>query len=289
MKRTLLDLTQNILGAMNSDEVNSIGDTVESSQVAEAIRTTYFNILGRAELPEHNKLFQLTGAADVTRPVLMLRPEEGVTKLEWVKYFNTNLLGSSTSGGQQHDTNVDLTTEEIAEGQSGPQFQYVQILDNQTFLDMVNMLNPNESNVKNFMFQDFMSVSEKPDTFLVQYRNDKQPSYCTVVQNYYFIFDSFDNTQDSTLQSSKSQCFGFITPTFTMTDTFVPDLDDWAFPLLLNEAKALAFYELKQTIHPQAEREIDRQWSALQKTKAIVNKPSWFDQLPNFGRRRGTY
>jgi hypothetical protein len=81
-------------------------------------------------------------------------------------------------------------------------------------------------------------------------------------------------------------CQGFITPNWIVQDTFVPDIDDWAVPLLLNEAKAQAFFELKQTIHPHAEREIDRQWVALQKTKAVVNKPSWFDQLPNFGRRK---
>jgi hypothetical protein len=37
-KMTLLEMTQNILSAMNSDEVNSITDTVESLQVAEEIQ-----------------------------------------------------------------------------------------------------------------------------------------------------------------------------------------------------------------------------------------------------------
>jgi len=36
--------------------------------------------------------------------------------------------------------------------------------------------------------------------------------------------------------------------------------------------------------HPQAEREIKRQWGTLQKDKSLVDKPSYFDQLANFGR-----
>lgn len=152
---------------------------------------------------------------------------------------------------------------------------------------MLNSLNTNSSDVGSFQLIDVLVPgAEVPDTFTFNYRNDKQPQFCCCLQNFYFIFDSYDNTQDSTLQTTKTLCSGFITPNWIMSDTFVPDLDDWAVPLLLNEAKAVAFYELKQTINPHAEREIDRQWVSLQKTKAVVNKPSWFDQLPNFGRRK---
>jgi hypothetical protein len=288
VKRTLLDYTQSILSSLNSAEVNSIGDTTESLQVAEILRTTYYNILGRAELPEHQKLFQLTSSGDPTKPVLMFRPNEGVAKLDWVQYFNSNPTGATTGEGQTtHDLDLDLNESDVGlGGASPPAFQYVQILPNEDFLAMVNSLDTTLANVGSFTFSDQLTTSEIKDTFTFNYRNDKQPQFCTIIQNYYFIFDSFDKTQDSTLQTSKTLCQGFITPSWQMVDTFIPDLDDWAVPLLLNEAKAAAFYELKQTIHPHAEREIDRQWVALQKTKAIVNKPSWFDQLPNFGRRK---
>jgi hypothetical protein len=288
MKRTLLDYTQSILSSLNSAEVNSIGDTTESLQVAEILRTTYYNILGRAELPEHDKLFQLTSSGDPTKPVLMFRPNEGVAKLNYVQYFNSNATGSTTGeGSMKHDLDLDLSESDVGlGGASPPAFSYVQILPVEDFIAMVNSLDTTQSNVGSFVFSDQLTTSEIKDNFVFNYRNDKQPQYCCVIQNYYFIFDSFDKTQDSTLQTSKTLCSGFITPSWQMVDTFIPDLDDWAVPLLLNEAKAAAFYELKQTIHPHAEREIDRQWVALQKTKSVVNKPSWFDQLPNFGRRR---
>lgn len=288
MKRTLLDYTQSILSSLNSAEVNSIGDTPESLQVAEILRTTYYNILGRAELPEHEKLFQLTASTDATKPTLMFRPNEGVAKLNYVWYFNTSVLNVLTGGqGIEHDLDLDLPTSLGVGANPPPSYSAVQILPNDQFLQMVNTLDTTASNVGTFVFNDQLYPNtELLDSFNINYRNDKQPQYCTVIQNYYFIFDSYDKTQDSTLQTKKTLCSGFITPTWQAVDNFIPDLDDWAVPLLLNEAKAVAFYELKQTTHPHAEREIDRQWVALQKTKAVVNKPGWFDQLPNFGRRK---
>jgi hypothetical protein len=290
MKRTLLDYTQSILSSLNSDEVNSIGDTNESLQVVEILRTKYYDILGRAELPEHDKLFQLTASGDLTKPVLMYRPNEGVAKLNFVQYFNSNPTGASGTGegSMTHDLDLDLNESDVGLGGANPPaFQDVQVLPNKEFLDMQNSLNTTLSNVGTFVFTDQLyRNTELLDSFNINYINNKQPQYCTVIQNYYFIFDSFDNTQDSTLQTSKTLCSGFVTPAWQNVDNFIPDLDDWAVPLLLNEAKAQAFFELKQTTHPHAEREIDRQWVALQKTKAVVNKPSYFDQLPNFGRRK---
>ena len=99
------------------------------------------------------------------------------------------------------------------------------------------------------------------------------------------IFDGFDSTQDSTLQSSKTMCHGWVLPTFEMADDFIPQLDDKQFPLLLSEAKSLAFFELKQQPHQKAEQEIKRQISSLQKYKSESSKPTDFDQLPNYGRR----
>src|SRR5574343_1099300 len=85
MKLTLLELTQNILSAMDSDEVNSINDTAESRQVAQVIKTTYFNILSRADLPELTKLVQLDASGSALQPTLMLKPSE-VLRVDWIKY-----------------------------------------------------------------------------------------------------------------------------------------------------------------------------------------------------------
>lgn len=254
MKLTVLDLVQNILSSLDSDEVNSISDTVESRQVAQVVKTAYFNIIARADLPEHTGLFTLDASLDPDQPVLMTKPEN-VRHIKWIKY--------------------DTRMEELLD----PQFNYVTIVPLEQYMDMTQRMNPVESNVGSFTL----------NGMLFYFKNDVQPCYCTILNDRYIIFDSYNSVLDTTLQTSKTMVFGSTTPVFLMEDSFVPDLDEQQFPLLLNEAKSLAFMELKQMPHEKAEQESKRQWRTLQRTKDL-EKPHYFDQLPNFGRmgRRAT-
>lgn len=257
MKPALLSMTQSILSSMSSDEINSISDTTESLQITEILKQTYFNILARSKLPMQEELFQLNASTDEALPVLMYRPDN-VAKMDWVKYYDESVSSSP------------------------PQYKYVTILPVTQFIDIVNGFNTDETNVDTFTF----TANNK--SFNFNFKNDRQPQFCTSIENYYVIFDSFDDAVDTTLQASKTECWGEVLPIWSNTDTFVPDLDDQQFPLLLNEAKALAFYELKQQPHAKAEQEARRQWGTLQKDKSLTDKPSYFDQLPNFGRK-GSY
>lgn len=357
MQFTVLDMTQNILSALGSDEVNSISDTTESMQVAQIIKNKYYDIVSRGELPEHEELFQLDPPLNSTTPVLMYVPD-GVSKVEWVKYFDTNTGLTTGSVSYGHGVNVDLppstppwyttssTSNSIGTGtkvftvaddnlsvqlgdkvamSSGanmmfgsvvdyvgyvltinvlskigsgtfsdwsiyenqnsvapPGYQYVTVLPIQQFIDHVNKFDPYDNDTQSFIFTD--SYNNVSNNFTFYYKTNQTPQYCTILSNYSVIFDAFDNTQDTTLQASKTLVLGQIVPTFTMDDNFIPDLDDQQFPLLLNEAKSLAFFELKQQAHTKADQEIKRQWSTVQRNKAVSNKPSYFDALPNFGR-----
>lgn len=251
MKRTLLDLTQNILNSLSSDEVNSISDTTESLQVAEIIKTVYFNIVARSDLTLQEELFQLTASGNVLKPTLMTVPSN-ISEIDWIKYSNTSVTPT--------------------------EYDYVTVLAVQEFIDMVDKFNPTDTTVGS------MSVVFDGPTFTFQYKNNKQPQFCTVIENAYVIFDSYDVAKESTLQTSKTRCWGQVLPTWSNIDSYVPELDDNQFPLLLNEAKSLAFFELKQQPHSKAEQESKRQWGALQRTKALSHKPTYFDALPNFGR-----
>lgn len=353
MKMTLLDLTQNVLSSLSSDEVNSISDTTESMQVAQMVKTKYFDIITRVELPEHEQFIQLDASLDITIPVQMFIPAN-VAEVKWLKYFNssstanfvspshdigfgvvsaTNWSTTSTTSntlglgaktftvlsntlpiivGQTvtaaNGTNImtctvtsyvgfTLVLDSVAMSGSGtftswiiqatgassvPGYQYVTILPVQQFMDMVNKFDPGEVNVDSFTFTE--SVNNMPGTYTFYYKTDRQPCYCTVLSNYNVIFDSYDSTQDSTLQTSKSMAWARIIPTWEMVDSFIPNLDDNQFQLLLNEVKSLAYFELKQSIHSKAEQEAKRQWNIVQKDKSVDNKPSYFDALPNFGR-----
>lgn len=356
MKRTLLDLTQSILSSLSSDEVNSLSDSTEALQVAEIIKSTYFNIISRTTLPSHQQLIQLQPSLDANSPVLMYVPE-GIAKIEWIKYFNSNVADNATTTGL-HDINTDIvsttfwTTTSTTSNSIGlgthtftlaspvptsvgaevsmisgansmlgtvttyvgtsltvnvlsitgtgtfsswtissvagngtlavPGYEYVTIVPIQQFIDTINTLNPVDDNVETFTFSD--TSNNYNGTYTFYYRNDRTPKLCTVLSDYYVIFDSFDATVDSTLQASKSMAFGQVIPTWSMTDTFVPSLNDEQVTLLLNEAKSLAFFELKQQVHAKAEQEARRGWTSIQKKKYTVNSPTDFDALPNFGR-----
>lgn len=296
MKMSLLEMVQNILSALNSDQVNSVSDTPESLQVAEAIKSTYFNMLGRYDLPEHNQFFNLQPSNDLTKPVLMYKPE-GVTRLEWLKYFDSNPADGSAFqtdqyGAYSHDVNTDLEplTEDSCDALNYPGYKEVHIIPIEDFVRLNSALNQTESDVESFTLTLDENTTGTLGTFTFYYFNDRQPMHCCIVGNNYIIFDSYDNTQDSTLQSSKTMAYGWVYPTFQMTDTFIPDLDAQQFPLLLNDAKSLAFYEIKNQPHQKAEEEVSRQVVSLQKWKAIANAPTYFEQLPDFGRRgRGQY
>lgn len=250
MKYTLLELTQNILSRLDSDEVDSISDTVEATQVARIVRNTYFNILTRSNLPEHKKLVQLTSSGSSLQPVLMIRPDN-VQKIDWVKY------------------NVRLATDLI------DRFDYVTILPLTQFLEMTDGLDSSDTSV------DTMVLNGITFTF----SNNMKPTFCTIVDDLYIVFDSYDSGVETTLQTAKTKVFALTVPTFALVDTTIPDLDDVQFPLLLSEATSVAFVDLKQMPNQKAEQESRRNWISLQRTKALKKVPSAFDELPNFGRR----
>jgi len=249
MKLTLLDLTQNILSSMGSDEVNSFSDTVESRQVAEVIKTSYYNIISRLQLPEHKIMFSLEASGDLDAPVLMYVPAN-ISAIEWVRYD---------------------TTETALEPVYTPMLR----LNLTDFIDNMNQTSIDDANIASMVLNQY--------TF--RYATNTMPRYYTVIQDRYVVFDGYDITIDDTLQESKTQCLGLQSPTFLLEDDFIPELDENKFPLLLNEAKALAFYEFKQMPHERAEQEVRRQWRSNQHNKHIT-KPDYLGELPDFGRTR---
>lgn len=353
MKRTVLDMVQEILSSLSSDEVNSISDTAESMQVASILKTVFNNITARGDFGEHSQMFQLNASEGIGLPTLMTKPDS-ISRIEWIKYYNQDDGAFDTipsHAGKDHDINTDIQNTNIVEtgqvstsaaslvgsksltfnstptwinvGQSVTDltnsaaipvnttvtattyntvtisnavvspgvssgdiisfsplnfpifYEYVTILPIVQFLDMVNTFNPDDDDVDTYSFQNIN----------LRYKNDKKPQYCTVLQDYYILFDSYQALLDDTLQSSKTLCFGQLLPVFNLVDTFIPNLDDKQFPLLVNEAKTWAWYELKQMPHQKSEQEAKRQWAVAQKNKSIVNKPTYFEALPDFGRR----
>lgn len=251
-KQTLLSMTQDILSSLDGGEVNSINDNVEAQQVARIIRSCYNTINSRANLPEHYDLFELDASGSATKPTLMTLPST-VTAIEWVKYNS------------------------IADGEDDANFRLVTLLPLSQFLDRMHGLRTSDDNVGSFEYGEATYY----------YQDDKAPEFYTSPDDSTLIFDSFDAEVDTTLQKSKTLCYGELSPVFLLTDTYIPDLDEKQFDLLYNESKALAFAEMKQAQHQKAEMNARKGWVHLQRTKEnALHGLSDFSKMPHYGRKR---
>lgn len=235
-KMTLLEMTQAILSDMSDDEVNSISDTVSSLQVAEIIKNTYYAEFNNTRVPEKDRLIKLEGLGDVTRPNYLKIPDN-VVKIHWVRYKdydNDNL----------YQELIYLEPEE---------FLRRQLSVRSTDSDAVATIDP---------------VS------LVTYyiRNNATPRYYTIFDDQHLVFDSFDAAYEATMQNSNSLAWGKVTEDFLMQDDYIPPIDGNLFPLLLHEAKSVAFHDLKQMPNGKAEQTARRQRIKWQNDKFRTQK-----------------
>lgn len=252
MQYTLLQLTQSILSSIDGDEVNSITDTVESTQVTEVIKTVYDDISSRGELPIQKTLFNLVASGDSTKPVLMTKPTN-INSVEWIKY------------DRQMITSTD------------PEWATIGYLCPEEFFRRTYSLNPSETTTDTF------THTINGNTINFFYKNDQAPNFYTSFDDQTIIFDAFDNEVDTTLQASKSLGFGLQAVTFTLSDTWVPALHPHQFAWLLSEAKSLAWAELRQATHVKAEMTARKHEVLNQKTRHAIPYGK-YDKGPNYGR-----
>ena len=255
MRYSLLEIVQLILSSMDSDEVNSISDTVESNQVALLVKSVYYDIATDIGLPEHETLFELNASGDVSKPCLMTVPTNVVT-MRNLKYDNK--LDTDT-----YSTFVDVQYKPFDE-----------------FLTWINGFKHEDVNNTGEM-----NVTFNGEEFPFLYRNDMFPQYYTTADDNQIIFDAYNVAIDTTLQKSKTLCLGNVYPTFTLNDSFTPDLDPSQFSLLVNRAKVRAFNELKQVMNEEAVSEARRQKVIVQKRKRKTPDLPEHRKVPNYGRK----
>lgn len=252
-KYTVLEMSQRILSSMDSDEVTSITDTVESQQVGTILETCYYDLVARANLPEDYLPFNLTETS-ATTPNQMSLPTD-FSNLQCVKYDCQTLT------------------------QTDPLWTDIDYLSWKDFSRMMYSLNESDTNV------DTYNITVGSSTIPIIFTNDLAPKYYSSFDDRTVIFDSYDSAVDTFLRSIKSQAEGRKLRTWTMSDSFVPDLDEDQFQLLLQEAKSLAWAELKQTPHQKAEQSARRLRITQQKSKTAIRGFKDLDKFMNFGRK----
>lgn len=253
MRYSLIELVQRILESMDSDEVDSISDTVESLAVANIIKECYFDILSNLDLPEKVDIYQLTGSGDSAKPCLMYLPQTSLD-LDQLKY------NSATTGNPTWYDLKFVPFDQFVSMQSG--FD----LDDDTSIGS-------------------MTIVENGLTYTFKYKNDILPNFYTSFNDRTLLFDSYDSSVNTTLVGSKTLCYGAIEPTFTLDDTYIPDLDARQFQLLLQKSKAQAFIELKQTSNPKADMGERKNAITAQRTKHAINRRGGRLTYLHYGRK----
>lgn len=241
-------MVQNILSAMDSDEVNSIHDTVESQQVAEVVKETYYDLFSDLYVPEHTTFLKLQGLGSLTKPNVLKMPDN-LVELSWVKY-------------------KDSATE---------RFYRLQYCNPEDYLEIVLKNKSTTANVQ-------LVTLDNGLTFYV--KKDKTPQFYTIIDDEFLLTDSYDAAVDATLQASKTLVWGQQEPSWTAADSFVPSLDSQHFPLLLSESKSVCFVNIKQIANQKEEQRSRRHRISFQyrKWKSGENRKDKFKSRGDYAR-----
>jgi hypothetical protein len=211
-------MTQKILTAMDSDDINDISDTEEALQVVDIIEDTYYELMSQSEWNHLKNPRQLTGLSDLSFPTTLMIPD-AVMSLEDLRYE------------VREETTDRLDYKKLI-------YKYPD-----EFTKMVLSRDSTADNIET------STVKGAGTPLLIL--NDIAPTYWTSYDDTYVVLDSYNGDVENTVQGSKSLAYCVIMPDFDKTDnTFVPVCNIQMFPTLLAEAKRACFFYLKQQVSP---------------------------------------
>lgn len=249
MKRDLLDMVQEIQSDLDLDEVESIDDTMESEQIVIILKATYYSMISNRNWPHLRRSIQIEPYSDTARPTHMKIQDE----IKELCFLNYNKATAT-------DTRK--------------KYEVVKYLQPDEFIHKTNQNDNSQPNV---------TTVTDPGGIELFVRNDTAPTYYTSFDDSTLVFDSYDSGVDSSLQESKVQAQAYVIPSWSSSDSFIPDLPDDAFTALVEEAKSRASLRLRQVADQKAEQESGRQnrWLA-RKARRVAGGI----QYPDWGRKR---
>lgn len=244
IKKNLLQIVKDILNVMDSDDVNTLSDSLEAQAVAEVVESTYYDIISMRHLPEHKSFLTLVSASDSNFPTHFTYPSNA-NSIERVWY----------------DKSGDDT------------FDYDEVI----FLEPIDFIE--RADQRN---EDYVLVDDKSSGTKIRVGTDSNPCYYTSFDDDNIVFDSYKSSVDTTMVASKTRAYGIVYPVFDRyTDTFVPDLDADKFPYLISEAKSRAMDIYKGGTSQKVEQAARRNKSATRnKSYKTERGNNWND----FGR-----
>ena len=251
-KFSLLQIVQKTLEALGSDQVNTIGDTPESEQIAKFAEDSYYDILNQHEWPWLKQLTTLESVANGSLPNYLKIPD-AVVRIDQFKYYYTD----------ETDPNVgDLAL-----------FRDVCWLKPTAFVNMVQSRNTQDTDVQ---------VVTTLEGVRLPIFNTRPPDYWTSFDDKYVVCDAFNNAIESTLEGNRSQVIVKKIPDFQTTDNFLPDAPPHFFQAWINDVISTAFQYMRQEQAPVAARKSQRGLAVLRREASRTN---YDDGKVHFGRR----
>ncbi len=247
MKKTLYEITLDVLNAINGDEINSIVDTIESLQTAQDIENIYYDIIGRKDWQFLRKFRELDSLSDSTRPTHLLIPRH-TSKMETLKY-------NKKKEGNDRNFYTEIF------------YKYPD-----EFLEYVNGRDNTKDN-----YDEIVDVDGAKFTI----RNDSHPVYYTSFDDIHIVMDNYDGRIENTLQGRNTQALLFITPQWSVTDNFVPELPEEMFPQFIAECKTYAILKKEDNLVQKTEQTATRHQRHLSQTHGVVQGGV---RYPNYGR-----
>lgn len=249
-KLTLLQMTQKILTAMDSDDINDISDTEEASEVIDIIEDTYYELMTHKEWNHLKTPVNMESLADSDFPTTLKIPDT-VSSLENLRYESREIASDSLA------------------------YTRITYKSPEEFTNSLFNRNSNDANT--------LTLTVKGSGTPLLVTNDQAPAIWTSFDDTYIVFDSYDASLESTVQGSKSLAYCVQIPVFNKTDgAFVPTCPIHMFPILLAEAKKACFFYLKQIQSPIDEKRAFRGESNLKFKDARAHEQT---TRPRYGRR----
>ncbi len=232
MKKTLLSLVQDILVAIDGEEINSISDSTEATDIVTIIENVYYDMIVDRKIPEHMSIVKLTALSDSTKPTHFTYPT------------NTD--------------NLCAVHYKDSEGN----YREVKWMEPLEFLSMSDGRQADYTTVDD----------ENAGTTLRIRNNKRPEWYTSFNDEYIIMDSYESTVETTLQESKSRAFGNVYPTFNKTSDTFVPDLDAAMFPFLLAEAKSQAISLLNKAIDPKVEQTARRHKSFLKRNTHNTNR-----------------
>ena len=254
-RKTLLEVVDSYLIKTNGFRVQSIFDTEEAESAAKIAEEVFYHIVEKApDIQFTEALIRLDHANDIAAPNYLMLPAS-VSKL-----VDNELQYNCT------DSSRGLTD----------QYRKMQYMDPREFIEYVLRYRNTDDNTEEVV---------DPSTNVRYYiLNNKHPEYFTSFDGQYLAFDSYNNQEDTTLQSDKSLAMVSREPVFILEDNFYIPLPNHLVSMYIDGVVSECSETIRQEAMPMVRRRYQAQMAKLQKTNQRVGHAK--TSRVTYGRKR---